>query len=569
MPRRRRDLLIVIVATAAALLPFLGRPLHVDDPLFVWSARHIATSGQPWEFYGFDLNWESTRPQPMWQTMENPPLTAYALAAVGTVAGWSEPALHAAFVPVGVLAVVGTYVLAERFCRRPLLAAGLMLACPGLLVSATTLMADVPLLCLWVWAVAVWTRADGRPWRWWAAGGLVAVGVLTKYPAINLVPLLALHAILYPAPRWAGRLQQAAALLLPIIVLLAYDRWTVHLYGRGLVGAAASFATARPAGGAVVPWWVRTTDAVVFVGGAAVGPAAVAVTGVRRRWQMIAGVGVAALVGLIVAMARGPVTGQWPAATAPLAAVADVPPPTSAMPAGALPVEFGLLAAAGAAVVGLAVADVIRSGRDRRSSWFLLAWVGGVAVFAGGVNWAVNVRTLLPLLPAACVLAARAVDDQPSVPRLAWVAAVASLAVSIAVTVADDQLARANRRAAADVVAWHAAHAPGRRMWFQGHWGFQYYMQRAGVAMVDTDHVDLRPGDLLAVPVDNYGVGATPGVTFAAAAAFRPDAGRFVATMNWPMAATFYGSAGDDLPFAVGLVPPEPFLVLSVVGAAR
>ena len=117
MMTRRRDTVCLACLTVLLLAPFLSRPLNIDDPLFVWTARHIA-AGHPVDFYGFRLNWYGVV-SPMAQVMENPPGVAYLLAAVGRVAGWGEVGLHAALLPAAVAAVVGVHRLAAPLCRRP------------------------------------------------------------------------------------------------------------------------------------------------------------------------------------------------------------------------------------------------------------------------------------------------------------------------------------------------------------------------------------------------------------------------------------------------------------------
>jgi hypothetical protein len=47
--------LILTGVTLAILLPFIGKPLHIDDPVFLWCARQIQS--HPFDFYGFKVNW--------------------------------------------------------------------------------------------------------------------------------------------------------------------------------------------------------------------------------------------------------------------------------------------------------------------------------------------------------------------------------------------------------------------------------------------------------------------------------------------------------------------------------
>ncbi len=554
MTSTRRDLTIVVSATLLALLPFVAKPLHVDDPMYVWAARQIAA--HPLDPYGFRANWDG-RSDPMVRVMQNPPLVPYYQAAAASVLGWSEVGLHLAAMPVAVLAVVGTYLLAGRFCRRPVAAALVLVAAPGFLVPATTLMCEAPLLCLWVWAVYLWVRGSaattgGAAWAWLLAAGTVAAAApLAKYPGVNLIPLLAAHAVICPAGRRGNRWPQAVAVLLPVVVLLAYDRATAARYGYGLVGDAFGFS--RSANGQnPVPAALRAVDALCFLGGGGLSVAVAAVAGfVRggRPWTRSA-----VIVGGIGVMS--------------VAAAATFPAPLGWASPGPYFAQAGVLAVGGVAVVAACVAGVGSVG-DRRGGLFLLVWVAGVVVFATFLNWAVNVRSFLPLLPAACVLAVRATDGAAAV---AWplafrvsTAVAAAFAVAVAVAVADERYAVDNRTAAVQLM--RRLGPGGRPVWFGGHWGFQYYMERAGGRPLDDDHRDYRPGDWVVLPTDNYGTRplADP-IDVVDRAEFGP--GSWLTTMSRTMGAGFHFSPGNRLPFVFGPVPPEAFLVARVRAAA-
>lgn len=59
------------------LVPYVNKAFHIDDPLFIWPAKHIRT--EPLDFYNFNVNWNGTM-MPMWTRSQNPPLTSYYLA---------------------------------------------------------------------------------------------------------------------------------------------------------------------------------------------------------------------------------------------------------------------------------------------------------------------------------------------------------------------------------------------------------------------------------------------------------------------------------------------------------
>src|ERR1051326_1717370 len=162
----------------AALLPCLSKPFNMDDPLFIWAAKHIR--GQPFNPYGFEVNWYGSQ-RPMWEVTKNPPLACYYLAAVGSVLGWSEVALHAVLVAPAVAVILGTYRLARRLGAQPIVASVMTLFTPAFLVSSATVMCDTLMMAFWIWAVVFWVEgfARGGLWKLFVAGGFICVAGLT------------------------------------------------------------------------------------------------------------------------------------------------------------------------------------------------------------------------------------------------------------------------------------------------------------------------------------------------------------------------------------------------------
>ena len=106
----------------------MGKAFHIDDPLFLKAAQQIRSN--PLDFYGFRVNWYGTE-QPMWEVTKNPPLGSFFIALAAEVAGWSEVALHLAFLLPAVAAALGTLALARRFCTHPLIATFAAVATPA------------------------------------------------------------------------------------------------------------------------------------------------------------------------------------------------------------------------------------------------------------------------------------------------------------------------------------------------------------------------------------------------------------------------------------------------------
>ena len=149
---------------------------------------------------------------------------------------------------------------------------------------------------------------------------------------------------------------------------------------------------------------------------------------------------------------------------------------------------------AGAALLLLAAQDW----RERKTadSLLLLLWVAGTYVFACAVNWTVSGRTILPMLPAVSLLLIRRLElrnwlDGRNILGRLWGPLAISVALALLAAWADYRLADSARTVAANIRRQVGA-APGG-LWFEGHWGFQYYMQQQGAKPLDRDLLRLLP----------------------------------------------------------------------------
>ena len=580
----RRPRLLVALACALLLLPFVAKPLHMDDPMYVWQAEHILRA--PLDPYGFAVNWRSTS-TPMADEMKNPPLVCYYLAGAMLLLGRSEVALHAAMFLPAVGVVLGTWRLARELDAHPLLASLATLSTPVFLISATTVMADVAMLCAYVWAAWFWVRGmkSNRAWMLLAAALVAAVASLTKYFGVSLIPLLLADGL--ARRRKLG--SWALVLLLPVIVLAAFELATRRLYGRGLLLDAIVYASeTRQSVGR--PLALRMLSALSFLGGGCLTAAGVlAVVTVRRARTVLAWALLLAAV-MVALLALDPYAPSHPLRR----------------PGGGVDwlfwVQWSAFVTAGIVILLAAAQDVwrtMRLGRGRPDPAALTPalWLLGTLVFAGVFNWSVNGRSILAAVPAAAVIAARAmaradpatamtlsVTTTTAVPpsmeraRRAGLAAVIILGGALAFVCArvDASDAAAARRAA---LAIHERFSPppapdgdGRSVYFSGHWGFQHYMQQLGARAIDPMDEQWRIGDLLVQPADNYYsidfVPAAPDalpVVGEVVQAPRP----YLATMHPPAHAGFYNDGWGPLPYALGRTAPSVYLVRRIDGPIR
>jgi 4-amino-4-deoxy-L-arabinose transferase-like glycosyltransferase len=529
----RRDPIALTALAIVCSIPFLARPLHVDEPVFVRVARQVAA--HPLDPFGFEMNWTGVS-EPVHAFMQNPPLAGYLLAGIGAALGWSELGLRSGYLLVPLAALLGTFALARRFSGRPFVAALATLFAPGFFVSGGLLMSDVLALACWVSALVLWDRGlrEARTGALFGAGALAGLAALSEYFAIALIPLLALHAL--ATTRRAG--VWLAALAIPIAVVAGYERATAALYGHSLLLGAANYASEYQAAPLATPLR-RLALGLVFTGGCAAAPLALAPALLGRR-AFLASV---AVLGIASAVLIQPLAAAGRASTAVL-------------------VQAGLWCAAGLGALALAADDLRRSRSP--ASLLLAAWVAGGFTFASFVNWSVSARGVLPLLPALGILLARRLDRRASEgqpPARALVAGGLALCagLSLAVARADARLASAGRDAARELVAVYGAQ--GARVWFQGHWGFQHYAEALGAHPLVRGAEGVAPGDRILRPLNNSYLFGLPRRLRGPIARHPFELGTWVSTLSPAAGAGFYAASFGPLPFAFGAAPPEIYVV--------
>jgi hypothetical protein len=531
----RRSILPAIAAIAA-LIPFVNKAFHMDDPLFLWTAQQI--SQHSCDPFGFSVNWYRTV-RPMFSIMQNPPLSSYYMAGAASFLGWSEPAMHGAFLVPAIAAVAGVGVLARRFCRSPSVAALLTLFTPVFLVSATTVMCDVWLLALWVWSIECWLAGlDRNDWRLLAVSAvLVTAATLTKYFGISLVALLTVYALVRER-RGTPRL---LFLLLPIFALTAYEVMTKAKYGVGLFGAATMYSWTFPA--KVNKLLIdQLPIGLSFTGGCLISALFYAPVILARRKYLIFGT-------LLVAI------------FSPLFYFLSEPEVNSEALRIAVAVEGGLFATVAVGILALTFADLAQ--RKDADSFLLCLWVLGTFCFAVFFNWSITARTFLPMAPAVAILLIRKFDrSKPSSPNAVWLPILPAAVVSLLIAVADCQLANTAREASRQ---FHARFQTERgTVWFEGHWGFQYYAQQWGAKPRDLTNAIPASGDIVIVPFNNTNLTAVPKDRVASWETAEFSLFPLVVTFVRKTGSGFYSSLRGPLPFAITSVPNESYYVVRV-----
>lgn len=478
----RRDLVVLSIIVLAPLVLFADKPVHVDDPLFLWSAQQIRRD--PADFFGFPVNWNGTL-QPFAEVTKNPPLACYLLAGCSLVAGWNEIGLHCAFSGLAVITAIGMYALARRFCRHPLCATCIAVGTPAFLVTGTTLMGDMLLLACWCWAIEFWWRGldTGRTGDFVAAGLCTAAAVLSKYFGVALFPLLACLTLVRPG----AKRHWLAWLAIPLLIVAGYEWYGYAKYDRVLIADAIFYASKAQYDTLYVPLAAKAAGSVIYVGGCFVTALLLAPFVWSLRTLAVLAIATLVSVGILVAVGH----------------LRELPIRQAAAVDGNAVAHLAVFALAGIQLLALVTVDAWR--HPRWDTLVLVLCFAGTWLFAAGVNWTINARSLLTMSPVVGILVVRQLEHRFGAAtwgnKVAWSVGILSgcaVAGSLVVAWGDYRTAVATRHSA-EAVGRQYAESP-RTLRFQGHWGFQYYLQRYGAKAADYESDTCQAGDLLAVP---------------------------------------------------------------------
>lgn len=540
-------ILLLITITVACLIPFVRKAFHIDDTLFLLSAKQVLTN--PFDFFGFSTNWYGTD-MPMYQITKNPPLASYYIAAIAALFGWSEIALHLAFMLPAVGVVVGSYYLARGFCMHPAMATLAALFTPVFMISSTNVMCDTMMLCFWVWAVFFWIEGLEKESlaNLFISALLMMLCIMTKYYGISLIPLL----LIYSLFKKKGIGTWAFFLLIPVLTMAVYQWETNIMYGRGLLLDAASYATniSFDKGAKLLE---KGMTGLAFTGGCIAVFLFYLPFIWPRRVQLLLLAVAAVCIFLFphikmfndFSFARdGEIS--WGSFT-----------------------QFVVFALVGLNLLLVTLMDFWKN-KDAESM-LLLLWIYGTFIFASFINWSVNGRSILPMIPAAAFLMMRHIERKGVVfegktSSLYLIPLIPAALLAFLVTSADYSLANSAREATAMIHDRYSAKAGTR--WFEGHWGFHYYMEHDGARPIDVKSFKFSQGDIVVVPRNNTNLIPLDQRYFKLVEILELPLSSFAATMNSDLRAGFYSDVWGALPFKLGNEPPEQYFVFSYVGSS-
>ncbi|MGL6096560.1 MAG: glycosyltransferase family 39 protein [Fimbriiglobus sp.] len=491
-----------LLLAAALTVLNAAKPAAVDDAAYLIFAEHLVAN--PADPYGFELFW-SRAPKPAMEVLL-PPVVPYWLSLGLRLFGDHLFLLKLWLFPFAAVFAVALAALLRRFApgyARPALA---MTVLGPAVLPMFGVMLDVPALALALASVACFVRGCDRGRVGWVvmAGLLAGLAMQTKYSALTALPVIAWYGLLS-----RRRVFAAVAVGVGVGGFAAWEGFLHAKYGEShfvhhvldqekIVVLDADDGTPPPS-----KWKAALrAKADLFqpmlgqLGGLAVGVGLVAAWAVGvNRWVLAAwtAIGVVGVAAVCVLPAKDAVL---------IPGKLDVP--TTVFVTLGTGTALAVLAAATRLLWRLPAGRWPRP-RLTRDDWFVVGWLfvelgGHFALTPFPAARRVMGLTIVGTFVAAR-LAAVASRANPNRRPAAWVPAV-GVAAGLGLFAVDTWDALPEKVLAERAAAAIPVGNPARphRVWFNGHWGFQYYCGRLGMVPVVPGISELRAGDWLVFP---------------------------------------------------------------------
>ncbi|MEK7858710.1 MAG: glycosyltransferase family 39 protein [Elusimicrobiota bacterium] len=520
---------LVAVFALAVLVPFMGKAYHNDEPFFLAVGRHILID--PLHPFAFDFTWYGS-PIAAARINTTPPVLLYMLAAAFKLTGGGEWGMRLAFLPLDLLAACALYLIAARFLRAPMLPTLIVIASPAYLINMNHLMPEKPAAAFGFCGLYALVRAvDERRWGvYWLSALLLGAAILSKYNAV----LFLLPAAGYALHRQVATrrvLAHGALVFAPLACLAAF----YFFCDRALIDRAWSV-TAESA----VSWWSswphKLRSFLSFAGGCGVVTAFWPYAAFRKGrafWAALA----LSLVLFLPTFDLGP-TVRW------------------------VDRLTGVVFSCGGL---LALWRVFGVEARQGPGWALWApWILSVVLIQLLFYWSVMSRMFLFILPPLIFAMAERLETLRSGARLEgfYRASLGGvLALSVCLALVDHRYAGAQKEFSETVAARYLS--AGRKVWFSGYMGLQYYLERAGGRGLDASRGGwelAEPGDVVVVLKINSAL-QQPGrprlVDVHRSVLDHPIPLRLMS--GWTGEGGFYSNLSGFLPYSLSAEPLEEF----------
>lgn len=518
------------------------KPLHIDDPLYVFTARQMARN--PAKPYDFLINWEGLPvPAAAYAAYHTPLWPGLLAIPIRLAGGETERRLHAAQIPFVALALFAAAGLARYFAAPLWPVFALLGISPAFMVSAATLMPDIPCLSLFLAGFLCFLFAPLSRYAAPAGAAMLLGSGLMKLSVVPLLPVIAFgiwplkKRFRIPAFAWLSISAAAMALWPGAIMLFGGGEYRFDLLpswqtASGLASAASKLAYSLTA-----------------LGTAVVHPGIWALLLGMKAGRKRAGILLLGGAFTLLAASQLRYLGVWQAWQPHLWAASPEGASRTWALTGTILFSWWLAATA--------LEQAPRLGGDKSPGRrLLLLWVACSVAGAVVGSPFPAVRYVLLGVPAVVILVAQDLAPLTNLRFGKPVVAAAILSTAwLGTLVAWSDIRQAVCARDLTVMASDIVREQGGTGWLAGHWGYQYYGENLGLHIAAAIEDRIKAGDVIIYPVNasRHSVILRKGLKAVPLAALRCEAENArICTMAQRQGVGFYGAGWIPYGFSSG-----------------
>jgi len=554
------SLIVIVLLIFLITVPFINKAFHIDDIYVIEVTRQLVE--KPLDPYGFQLDSLNKKTRALVYT--DPPIIPYYASLLVRYFGEKEIIIHLGFIIFPLLAGISMFYLSKRFTSFPLYSSILMIISPTFVVHSHTIMQDIPVLALMLFAILFHIKGvdEDNPKYLILASIAAGIAFLIKYNAIILFFLIILYSVMNMKFKSLRYMIITFFIVLVFFLHNLYFYGTVHLLnslipwlfgGKGITAG-------------IVPW-LHTTGVLFisnlnYIGGAILFSPFLIWPFIKKKEKLL-GLILISLISLILSVilyivSKNFVSGQYTFiqlslfftfVTSGLFIIYNF-----------LADNYSLINKFFRSIISLKMRAL---NKTERNIIFLLIWFIVVFIFnftlAGG-----SVRYNTLLLPPFVLLFMPLLSNHLSKRKLHitfGIIFITTLILSLGIAFADYQYAETYRQIPKNIEKYNE-----NEIFFLGHEGFKYYMELNGAVFLTSYEGKVKKGNIivkapLASPhrlnqsiLENIALNNT--IEF--------NTGFPIRVLNSESHAGFYKFGAGFLPFSISNAPLEKFEIYIV-----
>ena len=525
------EIAAVLLFSFLIALSGLKEALHMDEPFFLAVASHLLKD--PFHPFNFSFNWYGQTV--LYAKINNtPPLFHYLLALALSFSKGKLWLLRAFLIPLDLISALFLYLIASRFLKRPLWPTLIVLASPATLINLPhlmpeKLMAVFSFLCLYALARAF--EDQNENW-YWASAIALNFALLSKYAALFLL----FPALAYSLNYKTSFRKITSYFLISVSGLLLYFLYDRLTNRAALTAIASVFATPNTA---LLPLY-RVRSFLSFTGG----------------------LGIAATLWPLFSLRKNIKAQILCLAGAALFFLPFFDAPQSFIPMfqRGLGIGFSYLAL-------ISIWELF-SARALKGWTLWMSWFFAASLLQAALYWSIAARLFIFILPPLILGMAEQMESRLEGKTLKVLMIASFLfTLSLSLTLREVDFAYASsQKKFAEWVKTRYINA-GHKVWFSGHWGFQYYMEKSAAAEANWPPREIKAGDIFITPSINTNLMIPWPRALAPLDAITiqtPFPFRLMGSSAIPNGAGFYSSVFGFLPYTLSSEPLDQFLVFKI-----